>query len=180
MPLGAAPYAPSRFASVLGSRMAYVSAGEGDPIVFLHGNPTSSYLWRNVMPHLEGLGRLLAPDLIGMGASDKLAGSGPDRYTYDPADPTPSFGGTGLRMPPHSGAVDNRALEARADVLAYTSEPLREPLEVVGPVAAELFVRSSTQHTDFFVRLCDVQPDGRSLNVNAESPGSASPPRRVA
>ena len=57
---------------VLGSEMAYIDVGEGDPIVFLHGNPTSSYLWRNVMPHLEGKGRLIAPDLIGMGDSDKL------------------------------------------------------------------------------------------------------------
>ncbi len=62
--------------------MAYVEHGDGDPIVFLHGNPTSSYLWRNVMPHVEGLGRLVAPDLIGMGDSDKLPGSGPDRYTF--------------------------------------------------------------------------------------------------
>ena len=85
MPLSAAPSAPSAFADVLGSRMAYVTSGDdidaGDPIVFIHGNPTSSYLWRNVMPHLEGLGRLIAPDLIGMGASDKLADPGPDRYT---------------------------------------------------------------------------------------------------
>jgi uncharacterized protein (DUF1330 family) len=51
-----------KFASVLGKRIAYVEQGEGDPIVFLHGNPTSSYLWRNVMPHLEGQGRLIAPD----------------------------------------------------------------------------------------------------------------------
>ncbi len=62
--------------------MAYVEHGRGDPIVFLHGNPTSSYLWRNVMPYLEGLGRLIAPDLIGMGDSDKLPDSGPDRYTF--------------------------------------------------------------------------------------------------
>ncbi len=67
---------------VLGSRMAYVEAGSGDPIVFLHGNPTSSYLWRNVMPHLEGQGRCIAPDLIGMGDSAKLEPSGPDRYTF--------------------------------------------------------------------------------------------------
>ena len=53
---------------ILGRRMAYVEAGRGDPIVLLHGNPTSSYLWRNVIPHLEGLGRCIAPDLIGMGA----------------------------------------------------------------------------------------------------------------
>lgn len=62
--------------------MAYVEAGEGDPIVFLHGNPTSSYLWRNVIPHLEALGRCIAPDLIGMGASDKLPDSGPSSYSF--------------------------------------------------------------------------------------------------
>ena len=71
-----------QFATVHGKRMAYIEEGEGDPIVFLHGNPTSSYLWRNVMPHLAGQGRLIAPDLIGMGDSDKLEDSGPDRYTY--------------------------------------------------------------------------------------------------
>jgi haloalkane dehalogenase len=62
--------------------MAYVDEGVGDAIVFQHGNPTSSYLWRNVMPHLEGLGRLVACDLIGMGGSDKLQPSGPGRYHY--------------------------------------------------------------------------------------------------
>lgn len=67
---------------VNGKSLAYAEAGEGDPIVFLHGNPTSSYLWRNVMPHVEGLGRLIAPDLIGMGDSDKLEDSGPDRYRF--------------------------------------------------------------------------------------------------
>jgi haloalkane dehalogenase len=65
-----------------GRRMAYVETGEGAPVVFLHGNPTSSYLWRNVMPHVEGLGRLIAPDLIGMGDSDKLDRGGPDRYRF--------------------------------------------------------------------------------------------------
>jgi haloalkane dehalogenase len=73
---------PKKFATVLGSKMAYVEVGAGDPIVFLHGNPTSSYLWRNVIPHLEGQGRCIAPDLIGMGDSDKLEPSGPDRYTF--------------------------------------------------------------------------------------------------
>ena len=62
--------------------MSYVDEGEGDPIVFLHGNPTSSYLWRNVLPHLEGQGRLIAPDLIGMGDSDPLPDSGPGRYRF--------------------------------------------------------------------------------------------------
>jgi len=67
---------------VHGKEMAYVETGAGDPIVFLHGNPTSSYLWRNVMPHLAPLGRCLAPDLIGMGDSDKLAPSGPGSYRF--------------------------------------------------------------------------------------------------
>lgn len=62
--------------------MAYAEIGEGDPIVFLHGNPTSSYLWRNIMPELAGLGRCIAPDLIGMGASDKLPESGPGAYRF--------------------------------------------------------------------------------------------------
>ncbi len=71
-----------KFATVNSKRMAYVDQGEGDPIVFQHGNPTSSYLWRNIMPHCAGLGRLIACDLIGMGDSEKLENSGPERYTY--------------------------------------------------------------------------------------------------
>jgi haloalkane dehalogenase len=67
---------------VLGRVMAYVEVGEGDPIVLLHGNPTSSYLWRNVLPHLAHLGRCIAPDLIGMGDSDKLPASGPSSYAF--------------------------------------------------------------------------------------------------
>nr|7PW1_A Chain A, Haloalkane dehalogenase [synthetic construct] len=79
---GAEPYGQKKFIEIAGKRMAYIDEGEGDPIVFQHGNPTSSYLWRNIMPHLEGLGRLIACDLIGMGDSDKLSPSGPDRYSY--------------------------------------------------------------------------------------------------
>jgi haloalkane dehalogenase len=71
-----------QYKTIHGKQMAYIDEGQGDPIVFLHGNPTSSYLWRNVMPHLEGRGRLIAPDLIGMGDSDKLDDSGPQSYTY--------------------------------------------------------------------------------------------------
>jgi len=73
---------PKKFVDVLGKRMAYVELGSGDPIVFQHGNPTSSYLWRNVMPHVQHLGRCIALDLIGMGDSEKLEPSGPDRYTF--------------------------------------------------------------------------------------------------
>jgi haloalkane dehalogenase len=67
---------------VNGRRMAYVEIGEGDPIIFQHGNPTSSFLWRNIMPALADRGRCIAVDLVGMGDSDKLPDSGPDRYTY--------------------------------------------------------------------------------------------------
>ena len=69
-------------AHVLEYTMSYVDEGSGDPIVMLHGNPTSSYLWRNIIPHLSGLGRCVAPDLIGMGDSDKLKNSGPDSYSF--------------------------------------------------------------------------------------------------
>ncbi len=82
MPIDAAfPY-QKKTAEVDGLTMAYVDEGEGDAIVFLHGNPTSSYLWRNVMPHLADQGRIVAPDLIGMGDSDKLPDSGADSYTF--------------------------------------------------------------------------------------------------
>lgn len=82
MPLSADPRYQRQLTEVSGLRMASVDVGDGDPILFLHGNPTSSYLWRNVMPHLEGAGRLVAPDLVGMGDSAKLDASGPDRYTF--------------------------------------------------------------------------------------------------
>jgi haloalkane dehalogenase len=71
-----------RFVTVFDRVMAYVETGQGDPIVLLHGNPTSSYLWRNVIPHVEPHGRCIAPDLIGMGDSEKLPDSGPDSYTF--------------------------------------------------------------------------------------------------
>lgn len=89
--------------------------------------------------------------------------SAPDRYRYDPADPTPAVSGpllTGKSMP-----TDNRKLEARPDVLTYTSAPLEDDLDVIGPVRVELFARSSLEHTDFFARLCDVDAQGKSLNV---------------
>ncbi len=81
-PISPAERYQKKRAQVLGKTMAYVEVGAGDPIVFLHGNPTSSYLWRNVIPHCEALGRCIAPDLIGMGDSDKLDPSGPDRYRF--------------------------------------------------------------------------------------------------
>jgi haloalkane dehalogenase len=82
MSTGAEPFAKKKFAEIDGYRMAYIDEGEGAAIVFAHGNPTSSYIWRNIMPVCRGLGRLIACDMIGMGDSDKLSQSGPDRYTY--------------------------------------------------------------------------------------------------
>ena len=72
------------FKSVKGKSIAYIDVGDGAPIVLLHGNPTSSYLWRNVIPHLEGIGRVIVPDLIGHGDSEKLPDSeGPERYSFE-------------------------------------------------------------------------------------------------
>ena len=74
----------SKFIEINGSKMHYVDVGEGDTILFLHGQPTSSYLWRNIIPHLQHNARCIAPDLIGMGKSDKpdLAYTFEDHYSY--------------------------------------------------------------------------------------------------
>ena len=90
-------------------------------------------------------------------------GSSPDHYRYDPADPTPALAGPVLALP--AGPTDNRALEARPDVLTYTTPPLSSDVEVIGPVRLELYATSSLPYTDFFGRLCDVHPDGRSINI---------------
>jgi haloalkane dehalogenase len=76
------PAQNKKHVTVNGLSMAYVDTGSGDPIVFLHGNPTSSYLWRNIIPHVSDVGRCIAPDLIGMGDSDKLPDPGPDSYRF--------------------------------------------------------------------------------------------------
>jgi haloalkane dehalogenase len=73
---------PKRFCEVHGKKMAYVDVGDGQPIVFLHGNPTSSYIWRNVIPHVAPYARCIAPDLIGMGDSEKLEEGGANRYSF--------------------------------------------------------------------------------------------------
>jgi len=86
-----------------------------------------------------------------------------DQYRYDPADPTPSIGGPALEAVPYS--LDNAALEARTDVMTYTSEPLAQSRDIVGPVIAELFVSSSAKSADFFVRLCAVDAKGVSMNI---------------
>ena len=97
---------------------------------------------------------------LGRAAGD---GDGSSSFRYDPADPTPSIGGQ--LTTPQAGPQDNGAIEARPDVLVFTGETLRAPLEVLGPVRAELHLRASTGYADVFVRLCDVDTTGRSRNV---------------
>jgi putative CocE/NonD family hydrolase len=96
-------------------------------------------------------------------ASEPPRESAPDRYRYDPADPTPTVGG--VRLVPDSGRADNTTLEARPDVLTYSTAPLEGDVEVIGEISAEIWFRSSLSHADVFVRLCDVDPQGRSYNV---------------
>ncbi|MTK64163.1 MAG: CocE/NonD family hydrolase [Methanobacterium sp.] len=93
--------------------------------------------------------------------TDLPVDSMPDNYVYDPANPTPSVGGAATGKP----VYDNRELESRPDVLSYTSNILGDDMELIGPVSAELFVKSSLEYTDFFVKICDVDPSGKSLNV---------------
>lgn len=81
--ISAKPFGSKTMHEVLGRRMAVIDQGQGPTIVFQHGNPTSSYLWRNIMRGCEGLGRLVACDLIGMGDSDKIAGEGDARYSWE-------------------------------------------------------------------------------------------------
>lgn len=104
--------------------------------------------------------------------------SEPDRYRYDPADPTPAVGGNSLGASKHMGPKDNRALEARPDVLVYTSAALEQDMEVIGPLTADLYVRSSLEYTDFFARLCVVEASGKSINlcdgILRLTPGSVS------
>lgn len=106
--------------------------------------------------HLHPDGRL---------ANDRPGVSSADRYRYDPARPTPAVGGAVENFDGAAGAKDNRRLEQRPDVLTYTSDVLSRDLEVIGPVAATIVFRSSLEHTDVVARLCDVHPDGRSVNL---------------
>ncbi|GAA1749015.1 CocE/NonD family hydrolase [Nonomuraea bangladeshensis] len=98
-------------------------------------------------------------------STDVPPGSEPDGYRYEPADPTPALGGVRMAFGEKAGPVDNATLEARPDVLTYTTSALDEDVEVIGEVNAEIFFRSSLPHADVFVRLCDVDPGGRSVNV---------------
>jgi putative CocE/NonD family hydrolase len=107
-----------------------------------------------------GAGRALGPSAP-TGAQSEPEGH--DRYRYDPANPTPSLGGPVLLS--REPVVDNAELEARADVLTYTTDPLTETVEAVGPARVELWVRTDAEHFDLFARVCDVDPAGASWNV---------------
>jgi hypothetical protein len=117
-------------------------------------------------------------------ALDDPAPSQPDSYRYDPADPTPALGGPVVYGRPRR---DNSRLERRSDVITYTSAPLAQPLEVLGPVRADVYVGSTSLHADLFVRLCEVDTRGVSTNVcdgltrlgPDSHPGAADGVRRV-
>lgn len=96
-------------------------------------------------------------------SADKPAAHDPLTFTYDPRDPVPTVGGVELTIP--SGPREQSKVEARPDVLVFTSSALSAPLEITGRVRAKLFVSSDAPDTDFFVRLCDVYPDGKSYNI---------------
>ena len=126
--------------------------------------------------HPGGWLRRGAPDGVPGGASEGVPGGASegvpggacegvpgDRYRYDPADPTPSLGGAVLLS--RDAVVDNAALEARADVLSYTTEPLTEMLEAIGRVRVTVWMRSSRPHFDVFARVCEVDAEGISRNV---------------
>lgn len=113
-------------------------------------------------PAHEATPWFLRPD-GGLSRTPHDGGAEPSRYRYDPADPTPTVGGTQVGL--SAGAKDNRSIEARADVLTFTTAPLAEDVEAVGPVRVRLRVRSANPHVDYFARVCDVDPRGRSVNV---------------
>ncbi|HEY4464360.1 MAG TPA: CocE/NonD family hydrolase [Streptosporangiaceae bacterium] len=117
--------------------------------------------------YLRGAGGASTPD--GAGAPGRLArdtepgAAAPGTFVYDPADPTPSVGGPFLQPP--AKQADNATLEARPDVLTYTSGPFAAPIDLAGPVRARVFVRTGREHADLFVRVCDVDARGVSRNV---------------
>jgi hypothetical protein len=101
----------------------------------------------------------------GVLSTDEPGDAAADRYRYDPADPAPSLGGATLD-PMLAGSKNQRKREQRPDVLVYTTAPLINDVTVVGPVESEVWVRSSRPFFDVFVRLCDVDPSGKSRNIS--------------
>ena len=140
--------------------------------VFVMGSRT----WQEFSAVAPGGGdAAVVPRALGHAGHEPPAESGPDRFHYNPHDPTPAVGGPSLNVLT-AGRKDQRRREHRHDVLTYTSPVLSEDLTVIGPLTATLYLRSSLEHTDFFVRLCDVSEKGRSVNLSDGiirlSPGS--------
>ena len=177
---------PVVLGEALGWLRAYTGDGESQDLRN-EDRPVGVYLegageWRDLAdwPPPELIPQAWYPGAGGSLDPGPPAQPGISAFRYDPADPTPSVGGPLLTS--KAGAADNRALEARPDVLVFTSAPLTAALDVVGPVSARIRVRASGRHFDLFARLCDVDPRGRSRNVcdgivrcDAVSPGPVSP-----
>ena len=115
-------------------------------------------------------------------ATSRRTAAEPDSYTYDPADPTPTKGGSIVSYVYPPGSVDVSDIQQRADVLTYTTEPLQQDLDVVGPLRVILYASSSAVDTDFVARLTDVFPDGRAIQLQSRRaagplprPATASP-----
>jgi putative CocE/NonD family hydrolase len=159
------------FLESLRTGMAWFDAHLKDDASRLRDKPVSIYVmganeWRQMdewPPDAESVHYYLQP-------GGQLMDSLPDidsasrSYRYDPTNPTPVLGGA-ILDPKLAGPQNNQVLENRSDVLTYTTRPLEEPLEVIGPVSLELYVSSSLEYTDFFGRLCDIHPNGHSINV---------------
>jgi putative CocE/NonD family hydrolase len=161
---------PASFRPMIADQASWLAAHLLDDRAQLHRPPVRIFLQRadrwldfEQWPPAESEPRALHLQPVGGLADDEPGDSPPDRFTYDPADPTPTVGGPML-----SGEAkqhDNRTVEARADVLVYTGPPLAHDLDVIGEVSATVHVRTSVPHADVFVRLCDVDREGVSLNV---------------
>ncbi len=157
---------PVVFPRALSDLRADLSAAPGSPV----GTPVRVHVggsgqWRDLPewppPHASDRPWYLHAD--GALRDQPPAQAGTSSFRYDPSDPTPSIGGP--LMAGNAGSVDNGSLEARADVLTFTSAPLPEVLEILGPVSARLRLRASNPYHDVFARLCDVDPGGTSRNI---------------
>jgi uncharacterized protein len=137
---------------------------DGTPTSGVHVFVTGSRRWTNLPrwpPPARDTAWYLHP--AGRLSTHPAAAGRPSRFRYDPADPTPSIAGTAVGL--SAGPADNRRLEARPDVLTFSSDPQAADLEVIGPVRVRLYVQASVAHIDMYARLCDVTPRGRSINI---------------
>ncbi|HHB82495.1 MAG TPA: CocE/NonD family hydrolase [Devosia sp.] len=153
------------------STLAWMKAKLEDDTSDLRKNPVKLHIsgldeWREYEsfppPNSEQVTHFLSPDNALAPQPENTAP--PAQYTYDPNDPTPNLGGAIFAFT-GAGAFDNRKLEARPDVLTFTTPPLSEPVTIIGKSEVTLFAKSSLEHTDFMARLCDVNPNGKSINI---------------